>query len=62
MRLTYWLSVLSELQQQGVKDVFLTSINNLPGFAEAIESLFHNTDGLGQQMCNSLKYVIQAEY
>lgn len=56
----FWLQVLNDLKQRGVEDILLASIDNLRGFAEAIESIFPLTE---VQLCvihqirNSLKYV-----
>lgn len=57
---TFWLQVLSDLKQRGVEDILLASIDNLRGFAQAIESIFPLAE---VQLCvihqirNSLKYV-----
>lgn len=56
----FWLSVLSDLQVRGVKDIFVASIDNLPGFKEAIKSLFPMTDVqlcVVHQIRNSIRYV-----
>ena len=56
----FWLSVLTELQNRGVKDILIACIDNLKGFAQAIESIFPQTE---VQLCvihqirNSTKYV-----
>ncbi len=56
----FWLSVLTELQNRGVKDIFIASIDGLSGFPEAINTVFPKTK---IQLCivhmvrNSLKYV-----
>ncbi len=39
----FWLTVLSDLQNRGVRDIFIASIDNLKGFAEAVESIFPNS-------------------
>jgi len=60
----FWLSVLSDLQSRGVKDILIASIDNLKGFAEAIESTFTKAD---VQLCvihqirNSTKYIPRKE-
>jgi len=57
---SFWLQVLSDLKQRGVEDILLASIDNLRGFAEAIENIFPLAE---VQLCvihqirNSLKYV-----
>jgi putative transposase len=56
----FWLSVLADLQARGVQDVLITSIDNLTGFAQAIESVFPRTQVqlcLVHQVRNSLRYV-----
>jgi transposase-like protein len=36
----FWLTVLSDLQSRGVKDVFIACVDGLNGFGEAIGSIF----------------------
>src|SRR6266571_1285680 len=56
----FWLSVLTELQNRGVKDLFIACVDGLTGLPEAIETLYPQTR---VQLClvhlvrNSLKYV-----
>jgi putative transposase len=56
----FWLSVLSELNNRGVKDIFIACVDGLTGFPEAIETVFPQTQ---VQLCivhmvrNSLSYV-----
>jgi transposase-like protein len=56
----YWLNILNELKNRGVKDILIACIDNLKGFAEAIETVFPKTE---VQLCvihqirNSFKYV-----
>lgn len=60
----FWLSVLSDLQNRGVEDLLICSIDNLSGFAEAIEAVFPRTDVqlcLVHQVRNSLRYVASGE-
>lgn len=57
----FWLQVLSDLQNRGVKDILIASIDNLKGFAEAIESVFPQTEVqlcVVHQIRNSTKYVV----
>ena len=57
---TFWLSVLSDLRNRGIEDILIASIDNLPGFSEAIQSTFHRTEVqscIVHQIRNSLKYV-----
>lgn len=56
----FWLSIVTELKNRGVKDIFLACIDGLKGFPEAIEAVFPKTQ---IQLCiihvirNSLAYV-----
>jgi transposase-like protein len=56
----FWLQVLTDLQNRGVEDIFIASIDNLQGFADAIESIFPNTEVqlcVVHQIRNSQKYL-----
>ena len=56
----FWLSVLTDLQNRGVEDMLIASIDNLKGFAEAIQTVFPKTEVqscIVHQIRNSLKYV-----
>ena len=56
----YWLKVLNELKARGVEDILISCIDNLKGFAEAIEHVFPHTEVqlcLVHQMRNSFKYM-----
>ncbi len=56
----FWLSVLTDLQNRGVQDILIASIDNLKGFAEAISTVFPKTQVqscIVHQVRNSLKYV-----
>ncbi len=56
----FWLSVLTDLQNRGVKDILIACIDNLKGFAEAINSIYPKTEVqscIVHQIRNSLKYV-----
>jgi len=56
----FWLQVLTDLNNRGVKDILIASVDGLKGFPEAINSIYPNTE---VQLCvihqirNSLKYV-----
>jgi transposase-like protein len=57
---SFWRSVLNDLKTRGVKDICIACIDNLKGFAEAIEDIYPGTDVqlcLVHQMRNSMKYV-----
>lgn len=56
----FWLQVLTQLQQRGVEDILIACIDNLKGFAEAIETIFPKTEVqlcVVHQIRNSMKYV-----
>ncbi len=56
----FWLSVLTELNNRGVKDIFIACVDGLKGFTEAIESVFPNTITqlcIVHQIRNSLAFV-----
>jgi transposase-like protein len=40
----FWLNVLADIQNRGVKDIIIACIDNLKGFAEAIETIFPKTE------------------
>lgn len=40
----FWMSVVCDLQNRGVKDIFIASVDGLNGFEEAICSVFPNTE------------------
>ncbi len=56
----FWLNILNELQNRGVKDILIAAVDGLKGFPEAIESIYPKTE---IQLCivhlirNSLRYV-----
>jgi putative transposase len=56
----FWLSVLTELKNRGVKDVFVACVDGLTGFPEAIASVFPKTQVqlcIVHMMRNSLAFV-----
>lgn len=56
----FWLQVLTDLQNRGVEDIFIACIDCLQGFAEAIESIFPQTEVqlcVVHQIRNSQKYL-----
>ena len=57
---SFWLQVLTDLQNRGMQDVLIACIDNLKGFSEAIESIYPNVEVqscIVHQIRNSLKYV-----
>lgn len=56
----FWLSVLTDLQNRGVKDMLIACIDNLNGFQQAINSIYPKTEVqscIVHQIRNSTKYV-----
>ncbi|MES1221432.1 MAG: IS256 family transposase [Bacteroidota bacterium] len=56
----FWLQVLTDLQNRGVSDIFIACIDNLQGFADAIESIFPQAEVqlcVVHQIRNSQKYL-----
>lgn len=56
----FWLQVLTDLSNRGVKDILIACVDGLKGFPEAIEAIFPNTEVqlcIVHQIRNSLKYV-----
>jgi Transposase and inactivated derivatives len=61
----FWLNVLTELQNRGVKDILIACVDGLKGFPDAITTVFPETQ---IQLCivhmvrNSLKFVPWKDY
>jgi len=56
----FWLGVLSDLQNRGIKDILIASVDGLTGFPEAIQTIFPKTEVqlcIVHQIRNSLRYV-----
>ena len=56
----FWLSVLTNLKNRGVKDILIACTDNLKGFPEAIETVFPKVEiqlCVIHQIRNSLKYI-----
>lgn len=56
----FWLNVLADIQNRGVKDIIIACIDNLKGFAEAIETIFPKTEVqlcVVHQIRNSTRFV-----
>ncbi len=56
----FWLQVLTDLHNRGVQDILIACIDNLNGFAEAIESIFSQAEVqlcVVHQIRNSQKYL-----
>src|SRR5690606_30660952 len=61
----FWLNVLTELQNRGIKDILIACVDGLKGFPDAINTAFPETQ---VQLCivhmirNSVKYVPWKDY
>ena len=56
----FWMNVLVDLKNRGVKDILIASVDGLKGFVEAIESVFPKTEVqkcIVHQIRNSTKFV-----
>ncbi|MCG8611993.1 MAG: IS256 family transposase [Pseudomonadales bacterium] len=56
----HWLSVLTDLNNRGVKDILIACVDGLKGFPEAIETIYPYTEiqhCIIHQIRNSMKYV-----
>jgi len=56
----FWLQVLTDLQNRGVKDILIASVDGLKGFPEAITSVFPDTEVqlcIVHQIRNSLRFI-----
>lgn len=60
----FWLSVLTELQNRGLKDIFIACVDGLKGFPDAIKTVYPKAK---IQLCivhmvrHSLKYVVHKD-
>jgi len=56
----YWLSVLTDLHNRGVKDILIACVDGLTGFPDAIATIYPETEVqlcIIHQIRNSMKYV-----
>jgi putative transposase len=56
----FWLQILTQLQNRGLKDILIACTDNLKGFSEAIASIYPKTEiqsCIVHQIRNSIKYV-----
>jgi transposase-like protein len=56
----FWLSVISDLQNRGVQDIFIAAMDGLAGFSEALQAVFPTTQVqrcIVHQIRASLRYV-----
>jgi transposase-like protein len=56
----FWLSVLTDLNNRGLQDILIASVDGLKGFPEAIKAIFPKTEVqlcIIHQIRNSIRYV-----
>lgn len=56
----FWLGVLNDLKQRGIRDILIACVGGLTGFPDAIKGVFPQTEiqlCIVHQIRNSLKYV-----
>jgi putative transposase len=56
----FWLSVLTDLNNRGMQDILIASVDGLKGFPEAIKAIFPKTEVqlcIIHQIRNSIRYV-----
>jgi putative transposase len=56
----FWLSVITDLQNRGVQDIFIACMDGLTGFSDAVHAVFPQTEiqrCIIHQIRNSLRYV-----
>ena len=61
----FWMQVLSDLSQRGVKDILIACIDGLSGFPNAIENIFPKTEVqlcIIHQVRNTMKYIPWRNY
>lgn len=61
----FWLNVLTELQNRGVKDILIACVDGLKGFPDAINTVYPDTHiqlCIVHMVCNSLKFVPWKNY
>ena len=57
----FWLSVMNDIKNRGVENVFIACIDGLSGFSEAINAVFPNTQiqrCIVHMIRNSLNFVV----
>ena len=61
----FWLSVLTDLQNRGVQDILIISVDGLTGFPDAIASIYPDTEVqlcIVHQIRNSLRYIASKDH
>lgn len=60
----FWLGVLTDLKERGIKDILIACIDGLTGFSQAISTIFPRTEiqlCVVHQIRSSLKYIVSKE-
>src|SRR5205085_11408751 len=61
----FWMQVLNDLKQRGVKDILICCVDGLKGLPDAIEAIFPETEvqtSIVHMNHHSLKYVPRRQY
>ena len=61
----FWLSDLTDLQQRGVEDIFIASVDGLSGFPEVIKTIYPETEVqhcVVHQIRNSMRCVASKDH
>lgn len=61
----FWLSILTELQNRGLKDIFIACVDGLSGFPDAIQAVYPQTQiqrCIVHMVRSSLKFVTWKDY
>lgn len=56
----FWLQVLNEIQNRGVRDILICCVDGLKGFSDAIKAIYPNTEiqqCIIHQVRNTMKYI-----
>ncbi len=53
----FWLKEIDSLRSRGVEEIFITSVDGLPGFKEAIKAIYPDTE---EDLCSGAKRCLQS--
>lgn len=56
----FWISVLTDLNNRGIKDILIASVDGLKGFSKVINTIFPKAEAqlcIIHQVRNSLRYI-----
>ncbi|MHB8962813.1 MAG: IS256 family transposase [Saccharofermentanales bacterium] len=60
----FWLNIMNEIKNRGVRDVLIAAVDGLSGFSDAIHAVYPKTDVqrcIVHQIRNSMRYVVWKE-